>query len=55
MKYSSLDRRQAVKAPVFPLVDSDGNEVRNDRRSGKVRRKNRNHPNIASKILNSIY
>jgi len=54
MKYSSLDRRQAVKAPVFPLTDSNGNEIRSDRRSGKVRRKNRQYPNIVSKILDSI-
>lgn len=51
MKHSSLDRRKAKGHPLFPLIDNDGHEVRNERRCSKDRRKDRRDSDIASHIL----
>ena len=55
MKHSSLDRRKTEEPPFFPLMDSNGSEVRNERRCGKDRRKDKRDSDIASHILNSLH
>ena len=35
---SNVDRRQAAKIKHFPILDSDGNFIESDRRSGEDRR-----------------
>jgi hypothetical protein len=48
------DRRKAKTDPVFPLIDSEGEWVKSDRRRSKDRRKNYPGDDIASKIIDII-
>jgi hypothetical protein len=50
----SGDRRKATTTPDFPIVDSEGKEVKGERRSGKDRRKNKRGTDIAGRILNIL-
>ncbi len=45
------ERRKRVKSPSFPMLDSEGNKVSEDRRSGKERRKNNHGDDIAKQII----
>jgi len=51
MEQISSDRRRAESYASFPLVDSQGRQVTNDRRSGDDRRKNKRGSDVARKIL----
>ena len=51
MEQISNDRRRAENHTSFPLVDSQGRQVTQDRRSGDDRRKNKRGTDVASKIL----
>ena len=48
------DRRQNNQHLSFPFVDSDGNMVTSERRTGKDRRKNKRGGDVAGKILNIL-
>ena len=54
MEHFSGDRRATKFRASFPLIDNEGNEVVNDRRSGLDRRKSKRGTSVAVNILNII-
>lgn len=55
MQRISNDRRGSEKNVVFPLIDSDKNQVSSERRSGVERRKSHSSDDVAGSILNIIH
>ncbi|MDX2505943.1 MAG: hypothetical protein QNL62_15915 [Gammaproteobacteria bacterium] len=54
MKHFKDERRKSEMHQAFPFIDSEGNEVKYDRRRGNSRRRNKQDSDIADKILNII-
>ena len=54
MRRQEGDRRQYHGKVNFPIIDSDGNEVRYDRRSGRDRRRNEEGRDIAATIMSIL-